>query len=146
MIDRELKISHDSQLITSIDDGPVWAVCSTRAEPDRVKALEDQGVKVIQISHDHPDIIPATAIAEALAEEGLTRVLIEGGGRTITEFLKAALVDQLLWFRAPVLMGGDGVPAIQALGVENLADMARFAFEHSERHGDDFLDIWRRKA
>ena len=49
----------------------------------------------------------------------LTRVLVEGGSALAAALLRARLVDRLVWFQAPLLIGGDGLPAIGALGVDS---------------------------
>ena len=46
-----------------------------------------------------------------LAQRGITRLLLEGGATLATSFLRANLVDRLEWFRAPMLLGGDALPA-----------------------------------
>src|SRR3970282_1469408 len=48
---------------------------------------------------------------------GLTRVLVEGGARLAGALVKAGLVDRIAWFRAPLLMGGGRVPALDPRGV-----------------------------
>ena len=58
----------------------------------------------------------------ALAARGLTRVLVEGGGALAAALLRARLVDRLVWFQAPLLIGGDGLPAVGALGADALAE------------------------
>jgi diaminohydroxyphosphoribosylaminopyrimidine deaminase/5-amino-6-(5-phosphoribosylamino)uracil reductase len=57
----------------------------------------------------------------ALAARGITRVLVEGGAELAASLLRQRLVDRLAWFRAPMLLGGDGQAAIAALGVDALA-------------------------
>ena len=80
------------------------------------------------------------AALEALAARGLTRVLVEGGGRLAAALLGAGLVDLIEWFRAPGVIGSDGVPALAALGVERANDMPRFRRVSSASLGDDMLD------
>ncbi|GAB4145957.1 MAG: bifunctional diaminohydroxyphosphoribosylaminopyrimidine deaminase/5-amino-6-(5-phosphoribosylamino)uracil reductase RibD [Sphingomonadales bacterium] len=63
---------------------------------------------------------PAAVLA-ALAARGITRLLLEGGPALITGFLRAGLVDRLLWYQAPRLIGGDGHAAIGGLSVAKLA-------------------------
>ena len=58
-----------------------------------------------------------------LAVEGVQHVLIEGGAGLAQAFLKADLVDQLLWFAAPKLIGG-GLPAVSGLGLSSI-DLAQ---------------------
>ena len=52
-----------------------------------------------------------------LADQGITRVLVEGGATLATAFLREGLVDRLYQFEAPLLIGADGLPAIHSLAV-----------------------------
>ena len=58
----------------------------------------------------------------ALAREGLTDVLVEGGGGLAAALLRAGLVDELHWFASPSLLGADARPALAELGVSRLAE------------------------
>jgi len=65
---------------------------------------------------------------------------VEGGGRLAASLLSAGLVDRIEWFRAPGAIGGDGMPALAALGIERVRDMARFVRIASTPVGEDVLD------
>ena len=56
-----------------------------------------------------------------LRERGLGRVLVEGGGRTVSDFLSAGVLDQLYLTTAPILVG-DGVPGLRFAGSDFVAD------------------------
>ena len=58
--------------------------------------------------------------------------------------LRADLVDELAWFHAPSVMGGDGLPAAQAFGITDLAAMPRFKPMRQQNWGDDMLSLYRR--
>jgi diaminohydroxyphosphoribosylaminopyrimidine deaminase/5-amino-6-(5-phosphoribosylamino)uracil reductase len=60
-----------------------------------------------------------------LAQEGLSRVLVEGGAELAGAMLRAHLVDRLVWFQAPLVIGGDGLPAVAGFGAETLAEARR---------------------
>ena len=62
----------------------------------------------------------------ALGTRGLTRVLVEGGAKLASALLRADLVDRLVWFHAAGVIGGDGLPAVQGLGVEALSQIKSF--------------------
>ena len=79
-----------------------------------------------------------------LGARGLTRVLVEGGGRLAASLLAAGLVDRLVWMHAPMAIGGDGIPAIAALGLAQLADAPRFELVSSETIGGDVVETYRR--
>jgi len=82
------------------------------------------------------------AVLAALGERGLTRLLVEGGGRLAAALLRAGLVDRIAWFRAPMVIGGDGIPALAAMGIEALAGAARFSLIDRERIGEDTLESY----
>jgi len=73
----------------------------------------------------------------------VTRVLLEGGSQLATAFLQARLVDRLVWFRAPGLIGGDGLPAIGDLALDRLTDMQRFQLSSAQRLDGDYLETYR---
>jgi diaminohydroxyphosphoribosylaminopyrimidine deaminase/5-amino-6-(5-phosphoribosylamino)uracil reductase len=73
-----------------------------------------------------PNGIDLPEALRALGTRGLTRVLVEGGARLAASLLHADLVDRLVWFHAPGVMGSDGLPATAALGTRALADLRRF--------------------
>jgi diaminohydroxyphosphoribosylaminopyrimidine deaminase/5-amino-6-(5-phosphoribosylamino)uracil reductase len=77
-----------------------------------------------------------------LGDAGVTRLMVEGGAQVSTSLLRAGLVDRLLWFRAPSLIGGDGLPPFGDLGVADMSEMPAFRSVSSTPVGDDMLDIF----
>ena len=143
VIDRHLRMSPTMQLVASAREVPTWVLTSLSADPLRRRALADGGVTVIEIDGDsNGDIDLASALA-ALGERGITRLLVEGGGRLAAALVRARLVDRLIWAHAPLLIGNDGVPAIADLGLEVLADAPRFERLSTEIVGNDVLTMFR---
>ncbi len=141
VIDGSARLPASHVLIAGVSDPPTWIV-STAAlgGAGRHAAWREAGVEVIEVAAE-ADGRPALAAAlEALAARGLTRVLVEGGGRLAASLLTASLVDRIEWFRAPGAIGGDGVPALAALGVERANDMPRLHRVSSTSLGEDVLD------
>ena len=66
-------------------------------------------------------------VVAALADAGLSRVLVEGGGVTVSHFLAARVLDRLLLTTAPMLVG-DGVPGVRFPGSDRLSDALRAPF------------------
>ncbi|MBF0307459.1 MAG: dihydrofolate reductase family protein, partial [Alphaproteobacteria bacterium] len=54
--------------------------------------------------------------------------------------LRRGLVDRVAWFRAPSVIGGDGLPAVVAFGVGRLDEAPRFRRTGLERIGDDTVE------
>ncbi len=73
----------------------------------------------------------------ALAREGLTQVLCEGGGQLAAALLRANLVDEIHWMLAAKLIGADGREALGPLGLKRLAGAVKLSDVAVERLGDD---------
>ncbi|MBK1970499.1 MULTISPECIES: RibD family protein [Brevundimonas] len=84
-----------------------------------------------------------SAVLDALAARNIGSVLIEGGGRVAASFIQARAVDAIEWFRAPMLLGGEGRPCIASLALAKLADAPKFRRLGVEPVGDD---LWERYA
>lgn len=83
------------------------------------------------------------AVLDALSARNIRSVLIEGGGRVAASFIQAGAVDAIEWFRAPILLGGEGRPCVAGLALAKLADAPKFRRLGVEPVGDD---LWERYA
>ena len=142
VVDARLHLSLTSNLVATAARTPTWLVTVPGNDADRLQAFEDCGVKIIEI-RSGPDGYPdPAAMFQALGEAGLTRVLVEGGGHLAACLIRADLVERLRWFRAAGIMGGDGIPAVAAYGVDELAMMRRFRRVATGAVGDDVLESY----
>jgi diaminohydroxyphosphoribosylaminopyrimidine deaminase/5-amino-6-(5-phosphoribosylamino)uracil reductase len=138
-VDQPLRVVLDSRLRTpqAAKVAGENTLILTAAEPRTIGAA-----KVVQVAaEDGRPTIPA--VLKALEIAGATSLLIEGGGQVAASFLRANAVDALEWFRAPVLLGGEGRPCIAALALAKLADAPKFRRLGVEPVGDD---LWERYA
>ena len=145
VVDSDLRTPLASRLAATARADPTWIIARNGADPARRLALGDAGVVLLDVPGSMAGVDLRRAL-EALAERGLTRLLVEGGGRLAASLLAADLVDRLAWFHAPAVMGGDGWPAASGLGVARLADMPRFVRHSITPVGADVLTELRRKA
>ncbi len=142
VVDSHLRTPLLSKLVSSAAETPVWLLHRDGADPARKHALEDAGVKLLEVPGGTAGV-DLTAALKALAKAGLTRILAEGGASIAAALLRDHLVDRLAWFHAPGIIGGDGWPAAQAFGVAQLADMPRFTLRDHEQWGDDILSNYK---
>ena len=118
-------------------------VATPVATPDLIVVPTAKEGPVLAIKPDATGrVAPGTAL-ERLGERGLTRLLVEGGGRLAAALLRAGLVDRLVWIHAPMLIGGDGIPAVAELGLTALPDAPRFEHLATEIVGGDVLSRFR---
>lgn len=141
VIDGSARLPGTHALIAGAGDPPTWIVSTDALDGDgRHARYGEAGADVIAVAADESGRPQLAAALEALAARGITRVLAEGGGRLAASLLRAGLVDRIEWFRAPGAIGGDGIPALAALGVDRAGDMARFVRIASAPAGADVLD------
>ncbi len=102
------------------------------------QALSNRGVEATEVAGQSGRLDPGAMVAE-LGRRGFLSVLVEGGGRMHASFLAAGLVDEVRLFFAPKILGGDGVPAFGAMGLERMEQAFHLEEVTVERVGDDWL-------
>jgi diaminohydroxyphosphoribosylaminopyrimidine deaminase / 5-amino-6-(5-phosphoribosylamino)uracil reductase len=137
--DSEARLAPESRLVSTARQCPLWILVARQAPKGRRHALENRGALVVEIENDAEGGIDLPSAAAALGAAGLTRVLVEGGGRLAAGLLAAGLVDRVAWFFAPKIIGGDGVPAVAELRLADVTAADRFSGAELSLHGDDFL-------
>lgn len=109
---------------------PVRVVIGQRAIPADAKLLQPGGNTIIIPTHD---------ISKALGQlydSGVRQVLVEGGATIAAAFVRAGLVDVLLWYVSPMLLGA-GRSAIDDLGIESIDGALRWEVRSVIQVGDD---------
>lgn len=117
---------------------PTLVVVPAGAPAGRVRTLRRRGVEVLCLP-GRRGRVPFTAVVRALAARGFTTLLIEGGGTVAAEALAARVVDRLVLFLAPALIGADGVPAIGPLGLRHPSGAIRLDHLAVGRSGHDLV-------
>lgn len=140
VIDGSLRTPLTSRLVAEAKKTPTWIVHRHGADAVRCQTLRDCGVELIEVPVSGSVEIDLTVAFAELGRRGLTRVLVEGGAKLAGELLEEGLVDRLAWFHAPTLIGGDGLPAIEAFGINALATAPNFKRQSIETIGDDVLE------
>ena len=142
VVDSRARLPLTSRLVKTAGEPPTWLVTLPGAAAKRRAAYGEAGVEVIEVEADGGGNLDLAAAARTLGDRGLTRVLVEGGGRLAAGLLRARLVDRLLWFRAPRLIGGDGLPAVVAFGVDTLAEAPSYRRVSVAEVGDDLMETY----
>ena len=140
VVDGRLRMPLTAKLIVTARQVPTWILTREGNDPERVMALADCGVEVIELPASEEDKVDLPAAFAELGRRGLTRVLAEGGAHLSAALLLHNLVDRVAWFRAPLILGGDGIPAAVSFGVDLLAEAPRFTRLSVAEMGDDLFE------
>ena len=139
-VDQPLRVVLDSRLRTphtaKVARGD--ALILTTAEP---RPVGDARVERVEALDGRP---APEAVLRAVRRAGENSVLIEGGGQVAASFLRAGLIDRIEWFRAPILLGGEGRPCVASLALAKLADAPTFRRVSVAPVGDDLWERYER--
>ncbi|ABE62630.1 diaminohydroxyphosphoribosylaminopyrimidine deaminase / 5-amino-6-(5-phosphoribosylamino)uracil reductase [Nitrobacter hamburgensis X14] len=145
VLDHALRIPHDSRLVRSARETPLWVMASDLAQAPVAMKLGAAGVQVLRVpvAAGAPGLDLA-AILRALSERGVTRLVVEGGARVASSFVAAGLVDEAWLLRGPDPIGDDGVAALGALPLTAITGSPQFRACASKTLDQDTLAIYER--
>jgi diaminohydroxyphosphoribosylaminopyrimidine deaminase/5-amino-6-(5-phosphoribosylamino)uracil reductase len=135
VVDSALRLPASARMLEG-DPQRTWILTRRDAPAGRRRALERAGARLLDVPARGGRLDLARAMAR-LAREGLTELLAEGGGGLAAALLQARLVDELHWFVAPTLLGGDATPALAGLGIERLHDRVELEQVQVRRLAED---------
>ena len=141
--DSRLRLDPANRLVVDAGNAELWVLHGPEALSARRRALEAAGVDLFELPAAADGRLDLSAALDLLGAKGVTRLLCEGGGTLAAGLLGAGLVDEIVLFTAGCVIGGDGQPAVGALGLETLAAAPRFRLVRLEEIGGDTLALWR---
>ena len=136
VLDSTLRIPLDSKLVT---DGiaDTWIFTSKQYDADKRKALEALGISIYETSSDTQ--VDVSDVVRVLGEKGISSLFIEGGGTINAAFLENGLIDKVVFYFAPKLVGGKIAPTfIEGTGIEWMKDAIDLRNGEFTKIGKDF--------
>jgi diaminohydroxyphosphoribosylaminopyrimidine deaminase / 5-amino-6-(5-phosphoribosylamino)uracil reductase len=135
VFDRAGRLPPTSRLVRSLAEGPV-AVVSADPPPDGAQRLEEGGVT----------LVPAGSIDEALralrARHGVRALLVEGGAGLASSLWDRGVVDRLIIFQAPVVLGAGALPAFVGASGARAEQARRLPVVERRALGDDLMTTY----
>jgi len=120
LLDGRLRVSKTARLFDVTEDAQTWIVCRQGARG--IRRARASASRLLEIPGAKDGFVDLPRAFRRLADEGLTTVLVEGGGRLAAALFRADLIDEVHWMLAPTLIGGDGRAGLGPLALEHLAD------------------------
>jgi diaminohydroxyphosphoribosylaminopyrimidine deaminase/5-amino-6-(5-phosphoribosylamino)uracil reductase len=108
-------------------------------EPSRAKQYADMGIEVITLP-PKDGLVDIYKLLEMLGKNEITSILVEGGGTLLGSLFDLKLVDKVLVFIAPIIIGGrEAITPVAGEGVDSIAKSLRLNRVRVERFGDDIM-------
>lgn len=127
---RQGRLPLTSRLAQRTDEAPV-IVFAAAPDPSYEHSLRSLGVEVLASTSLRESL-------QALRSRGMRSLLVEGGASLTAAFLEEDLVDRMILFQAPILLGQHALPAFGGLSVDTDQEY-RFRLVRSEWVGDDHM-------
>ena len=143
VLDSKLRLPLDGRLAATAREVPLWVVGDEGAPQDREQALQAKGVEVLRVRSavGKRDLV---AVLKALAERGITRLMVEAGPIVSAAFVNADLVDEAVLFRSPNAIGADGIDALEGLPLAGLTASPPLVMKGTEEAGADTVERFAR--
>jgi diaminohydroxyphosphoribosylaminopyrimidine deaminase/5-amino-6-(5-phosphoribosylamino)uracil reductase len=139
ILDTHLSISEDAQILHLDSDSDTIIATGAPASKDRKATLGKKGVRILEVSVKD-GLIDLDVLIERLGGLGITSLLIEGGSRVIASALAFRIVDKVIFFFAPRILGGDdGVPICSGAGPELMSESIPLKDINVRRFGNDIM-------
>lgn len=121
VLDSQLRISRNSKMVTSVASDLLVATTSA-SSPERRKALEDLGVKIL-VADGPSGRTDLSAVIDYLARERCLSAMVEAGSKVNWAMLDAKVVDKVFFYYAPKILGGlQSLPVAGGTGRQRRAD------------------------
>ena len=128
-----------AKVVNRASTAPTILAVAQMAPRTKLEALKNEGVQVIVVENS-PRRVSLERLMEALGKRGILSVMIEGGAEINASALREGIVDKVLVFLAPILIGGKSTPtAVGGEGIETLSQALRLRDVRIERFDGDIL-------
>ena len=138
ILDSRLRMPPDSEIVRTRDIVPVMIATTAQADSKKVSQLREMGIEILVIQPDEFGEIDLKHLLRALGERNIASLLVEGGAKVITSFLRQKLADKLVVAIAPKIMGR-GIDAVGELNIAKISQALKLNFQKVSRVGEDIV-------
>ena len=137
VMDSKLRILPEAKIFST---HPRSIIATTQAAGQlKAKRLRKLGAEILRLESDATGRVSAADLLRELGAMGMCGVLVEGGSRVGACFLREGLVDKVVFFYSPRIIGGDGVSMIGELGKESIEESINIKNIKIRRFGDEMM-------
>ncbi len=139
ILDTHLAISENAKVLRLNSASDTIIVTGNSISEKKKTQIENKRIRIIK-SPVKDGLIDLDSLMDRLGDFNITSVLIEGGSRVIAKALDEKIVDKIIFFYAPKIMGGDdGVPVCKGQGPDLMKDCIPVKDINVRRFGDDVM-------
>ena len=138
VIDSRLRIPETARLLNQTSPAQTWVVCGPDAAERKKTVLRARGAHLLEVPLKS-GWVDLHVLVAMLGERGITSLLIEGGAKVAASAIADDIVDKALFFYAPKVLGGEGVPMFAGKGPALMNESVPLSNVEVARVGEDIL-------
>jgi diaminohydroxyphosphoribosylaminopyrimidine deaminase/5-amino-6-(5-phosphoribosylamino)uracil reductase len=136
ILDSKLRIPLDAKVVTD-HQAETWVFTSENYDKDQRKSLEDRGISIF-VTSGSEQVNPAD-VMRILGEKLISSVLIEAGGTINASLFEKQLIDKVVLYMAPKLVGGQLAPTfLEGTGIAEMSNAVELTNLTVTSIGQDF--------
>ena len=139
ILDSTLALQESARVFHLHSGAVTWVFCKHSADHNKKKTLRALGVTVTPVACEESGAIDLEIVLRELARQDIISVLVEGGGRVHSSFLRQRLADRVHLFYAPVFAGSGGEGVVSDLVVDDRDSAIRLINTSWKSCGEDML-------
>jgi len=137
VLDETLRVPLATSVISTVRETPTWVFTSRKPSALAEEILQQKGCKVFRVD-DNSGQLDLQQVLEVLAEQGITRLMVEGGPTVAASFVAADLVDDAILLRGEKPIGAGGIDPLADMPLDSLT--GRLTLRGSEKLGVDTIE------
>jgi len=141
VLDAALKLPLATSVVATVRETPTWVFTSSRPPAIAEEILQQKGCKVFRIA-DVDGKLDLGAVLKMLAEQGITRLMVEGGPTIAGTLSNTGMVDELVLLRGEKNIGAGGIEPLEGMPLSGLT--GQLHPRTHEKLGTDTLEIFER--
>jgi diaminohydroxyphosphoribosylaminopyrimidine deaminase/5-amino-6-(5-phosphoribosylamino)uracil reductase len=140
VVDSQLRMPANARMLRESGETLVF---TANAEKASVDALQAAGARVVRVECGSDARVDLRAVIRELGARQCNDVLVEAGPTLCGQLVKEGLVDELIVYFAPKVLGSDSKPMLQLTGIEAIDRAPQLVLHEMSRMGDDMKLIYR---
>jgi diaminohydroxyphosphoribosylaminopyrimidine deaminase/5-amino-6-(5-phosphoribosylamino)uracil reductase len=137
VLDEDLRLPLATSVVATVRETPTWVFTSHRPSAIAEEILQQKGCKVFRVDEDNGRL-DLNQILKKLAEQGITRCLVEGGPTVASSLVTANLVDEAILVRGEKTIGDTGIDPLEGMPLEAMT--GRLTLRGSEKLATDTIE------
>jgi diaminohydroxyphosphoribosylaminopyrimidine deaminase / 5-amino-6-(5-phosphoribosylamino)uracil reductase len=128
VLDAGLRLPMQSRLLATAGETPLWIMTGPHAPAASETAARQRGAEVVRVA-DKAGRLDLQEVLKLIAARGITRLMVEGGPALASALIEADLIDEAVFFHSPIVIGEEGLPALEPHALKMLGQHLKRSFD-----------------